>query len=111
MKVKVLLLLLLMIPTLAFSEVGVVVKALRYKFAIEADSGYLLVEWREGYMPSLGDLYTGSFKGQGNRLLYCSSVNMKTRFWINNYYASEEDVYNYFKDDYHAFDSPAEYLK
>ncbi len=111
MKLKIFLALILCIPALLFSDVGVVVTQLRYKFAIEYKMGYLLVEWREGYMPSLGDVYEGDFKGRGERIMNCSNMGIETRFWINDYLASEKDRKDYFKDDYDVFDDPVRYLK
>ena len=84
--------------SVAFADRGVVVKGHDDKYAIEYSLGYLLVEWYGGFSPSEGDIYVGDFSGYGFKELYCTNAEATTRFYVEDYMASEDDAWEFLYD-------------
>lgn len=88
----------LLFCSIAYADKGVVVKEHNDKYAISYNLGFLLVEWYGGYTPSEGDIYVGKFSGFGFKELYCISADAKTRFWIEDYMATESEAWEFLYD-------------
>ena len=82
----------------ALADTGVVVKINDSKYAIEYSGGYLLVEWYGGYEPTEGDSYVGGFNNYGMKELYCTNSEQETKFWIENFMSSEDEMLEYLYD-------------
>jgi len=84
--------------SVASADKGVVVAGNGNKYAISYNLGFLLVEWYGGHVPYKGDVYVGNFSGYGMKKLYCLNADSETRFWIEDFMASEDDAWEFLYD-------------
>lgn len=89
---------LLLMSSTSFADKGIVAKEHNGKCAISNNMGFLLVEWYGGHIPREGDFYVGNFSTYGFKELYCLNVDSTSRFWTEDFMASEDDAWEFLYD-------------
>jgi len=84
----------LLLPSSANAAKGVVVY---YKsgcdyYIVDANMGYVVLEWYGGNDPSEGDTLAGDFESYGMKEIYNVSADSETKVWVEDYMLSKDSA-------------------
>jgi len=70
-------------------------------FVLESPSGYIIVEWKSGIEPDMGDEISGKFNSFGSADAYNESKQSEGRVWIDNFMLDKEAAITKIKQKCH----------
>jgi hypothetical protein len=61
-------------------------------YIVDAPSGYAVLEWYGGAVPSRGDVIAGDFESYGFKNVHNLTKDRDTRVWVEDYWLSKSDA-------------------